>query len=110
MHTNQIESVDREKLVAIAKNAGVSFLALFGSVARGQATAESDVDLAVRFGRSIDLFDLARVKLAMERALGRPVDLIPVDNAYPFVREAMMREWIVLYETPPTVSATHEAT
>ena len=97
MHTNQIESVDREKLVAIAKNAGVSFLALFGSVARGQATAESDVDLA-------------RVKLAMERALGRPVDLIPVDNAYPFVREAMMREWIVLYETPPTVSATHEAT
>lgn len=105
MDTKQTVALNQEKLVEIAKAAGFSFLALFGSVARGEATAESDVDLAVRFGRTIDLFDLATAKLAMEQVIGRPVDLIPVDSAYPFVREAMMRDWIILYEPSPLTPA-----
>lgn len=39
-----------EKLIEIAKARGITYLALFGSVARSEATPESDVDLAVRFG------------------------------------------------------------
>ena len=100
MNTTPIDTGVREKLVEIAKATGMSFLALFGSVARGEATATSDVDLAVRFSRAIDLFELAGIKLAIEKVVGRPVDLVPVDSAYPFVRETMRREWIILYEMP----------
>ena len=48
-------------------------IALFGSMARGNATATSDVDLAVRFSHTIDLFELASIKLAIEKVVGRPV-------------------------------------
>lgn len=85
-----------EKLIEIAKTSGITYLALFGSVARNEATPESDVDLAVRFGQSISLLDLVGIRLAMEAVLGRPVDLIPLDSAYTFVRESMAKDLLVL--------------
>lgn len=100
MNMTSLDAGVREKLVEIAQGTGMSFLALFGSMARSEATATSDVDLAVRFSRAIDLFELAGIKLAIEKVVGRPVDLVPVDSAYPFVRETMRREWIILYEMP----------
>jgi len=54
--------------------------------------------LAVRFGQPISLFDLIGAQHAMEAALGRAVDLIPVDDAYPFVRQSMANDLIVIYE------------
>jgi len=91
--------IDTEKLIEIAKAQDIIWLALFGSMARGEATAQSDVDLAVRFGKPISLFDLVGAQLAMEAALGRSVDLIPIDDAYPFIRQSMANDLLVLYET-----------
>lgn len=54
---------------------GVKSLALFGSVARGEAGPESDVDLLVEFDRSISLFDLAGLQQHLEEILGERVDL-----------------------------------
>jgi uncharacterized protein len=93
-----IAQIDTEKLIEIAKARNITWLALFGSMARGDATWDSDVDLAVRFGRPISLFDLVGAQLAMEAALGHSVDLIPIDDAYPFIRQSMANDLIVLYE------------
>lgn len=90
--------IDTKKLIEIAKAQGIRWLALFGSMARGEATEESDVDLAVRFSKPINLFELVDAQLAMEAALGRPVDLIPIDDAYPFIRRSMLDDLLVLYE------------
>ena len=53
-----IVQIDTKKLIEIAKTQNITWLALFGSTARGEATGKSDVDLAVRFGKPISLFDL----------------------------------------------------
>lgn len=92
-----LSQIDTDNLIQIAKANGITWLALFGSFARGEATERSDVDLAVRFGKSIDLFDLVGAQQAMEAALGSPVDLIPVDDVYPFIRQSMLKDLIVLY-------------
>ena len=56
---------------------GVATLYVFGSVARGEATPDSDVDLAVEFRPEAEpsLFDLAHLTAELEDALGRKVDL-----------------------------------
>jgi predicted nucleotidyltransferase len=55
----------------------VTALWIFGSVARGDARPDSDVDLAVEFApdSSPSLFDIVRLKDDIEAALGRTVDL-----------------------------------
>lgn len=96
----QTQRLDTQALVHIAERHQMAFLALFGSYARGEATEGSDVDLYARFGRPVSLFDVLSVKHEMEDALGLAVDLI-VEEAvvpYPFVREGMDRDQVVLYE------------
>ncbi|MCZ7674141.1 MAG: nucleotidyltransferase family protein [Chloroflexi bacterium] len=93
----------RVQLVKIAEAHHISYLAIFGSFARGTAVSTSDIDIAVRFAQPIDLLEFVGIQLEMEELLGRPVDLIPVDDAYPFVRESMARDLTVLYEAPSHV-------
>lgn len=89
---------DTQKLVDTARSHGVTYLALFGSVARGEARADSDVDLAVRFGRRVSLFDLVELQLSFQKILDRSVDLIPVDDVYTFLHDKIKRDQIVLYD------------
>ncbi|HVW08943.1 MAG TPA: nucleotidyltransferase domain-containing protein [Bryobacteraceae bacterium] len=58
-------------------SAGILHLALHGSVARGQATATSDVDLIAEFDRTkgLSLFDLVGLQLRLSGILDAPADL-----------------------------------
>ena len=60
------------------KAAGVVRLSLFGSTARGEHHADSDIDLLAAFDatRRISLLDVAGIELRLSKLLGRPVDLI----------------------------------
>jgi len=89
---------DTEKLIDVARFHGVTYLALFGSVARGEDRADSDIDLAVRFGRRVSLFDLVDLQLSFQKILARTVDLIPLDDAYSFMAETFNRDQIVLFD------------
>jgi predicted nucleotidyltransferase len=71
---------------------GVKSLALFGSVARGDATAGSDVDLLVEFDVPVGLFGFLRVKQHLEEILGRRVDLVTRDALKPQLRAAILEE------------------
>ena len=57
---------------------GIAGCALFGSVARGDAGPDSDVDVAVRLDatKRVSLFDLAEINHRLERLLGTKVDLV----------------------------------
>jgi predicted nucleotidyltransferase len=59
--------------------AGIRRLSLFGSLARGDADASSDVDLAVELDPTagIGLFALTALEARLAQLLGQPVDLIP---------------------------------
>lgn len=73
---------------------GVEEIVLFGSIARGEATEESDVDLMVRFARPptykvfLDLAD------GLEAALGRPVDLVTATAVRTRLRSRIAKEGV----------------
>jgi len=66
-----IIAAHREKLQAM----GVKSLELFGSVARNEATPDSDIDFLVEFDKSVGLFEFSQVRLYLEDILGRTVDM-----------------------------------
>lgn len=82
---------------SLAKEYGVKSLALFGSVARDEATDDSDVDLLVEFDRPIGLFHLFRVQHRLESLLGvHRVDLLMPDAIHPALRDRILRERIAI--------------
>lgn len=81
------------------KNFGVKSLALFGSVARDEASTDSDVDLLVEFSQPVDLFEFVRLQQYLERMLGRPVDLGTPDCLKPQLREQVFKD--IVLAMPP---------
>jgi predicted nucleotidyltransferase len=71
---------------------GVRTLLLFGSYARGEQTAASDVDLLAEFSRPITLFGLGSLQAHMEGLLGRRVDVGALDGLRPQLRHKVMSE------------------
>ena len=71
---------------------GVRSLDLFGSVARGEASPDSDVDLLVEFDRTIGLFHFFRVQRRLEEILDARVDLVRRDAVKPQLRDRILAE------------------
>ena len=69
---------------------------VFGSVARGEDTEASDLDLLVEAGRRTSLLDLSRARNALEDALGVRVDLVTLDDLPARIREAALAEAVPL--------------
>ena len=74
---------------------GVCRLLVFGSVARGESHAASDVDLAVDFDRPIGLFAFAGVKRLVEEALQTKVDLVMLAGLRPAMRDSVLKEAVL---------------
>jgi uncharacterized protein len=69
--------IQRMRLVKKLANINrIESVAVFGSVARGEERADSDVDLLVRPNPEASLFDLAQFAEDMEELLGHPVDVV----------------------------------
>ena len=76
-------------------------LAVFGSVARGEAREDSDVDVMLTFGRPVGLLHLVRCKLAFEEILGRRVDVVTPRGLHGDLREDVLEDAVsVLGDLP----------
>ncbi|MDM8003538.1 MAG: nucleotidyltransferase family protein [Bacteroidota bacterium] len=51
-------------------------IGIFGSFARREETPESDIDILVKFKKTISLFDLVRIQRELKQILGREIDLV----------------------------------
>ncbi|MDD3925224.1 MAG: nucleotidyltransferase family protein [bacterium] len=71
---------------------GVKSLALFGSVARGEEDAESDIDMLVEFSRPVGFFTFLDVKEYLENLLGKEVDLVTYDALKRQLRQRILQE------------------
>jgi predicted nucleotidyltransferase len=71
---------------------GVKSLAVFGSVARGEATENSDLDVLVEFSRPVGLFEFIRLKKFLEDLTENQVDLVTKDALHPAMRESILSE------------------
>lgn len=94
MTGDEIRQALRVHQPILAERFGVRSLALFGSVARGEATAESDVDLLVEFDRPVGLFELFALQDELELILGHRVDVGTVQSLKPRVRERALEEMV----------------
>ena len=83
---------ERERMIAILRAHGVIHASMFGSFARGDQRADSDLDLLIEPKSGATLLDLARLELALEDLLGRHVDLITFAELRPAIREQALRE------------------
>ena len=66
------------QILEIAKKHGISKIYVFGSVARGDNTSQSDIDLLVEMQAGASLFGVAGFCYETELLLGLPVDVIPL--------------------------------
>lgn len=78
----------------LAAKFGVIGIAAFGSYARDEAGAESDLDLLVDFDRAPSLFDLTRLDRRLEEALGVKVDTVPRDSLNPRYAAFILNELV----------------
>lgn len=89
---------DREQLKEFCERNGVTFMAVFGSLARGDFAPDSDVDILVRFAGRRSLIDIVRLERELSGVLGRKVDLLTEASISPYLRETILRELKVIYE------------
>src|SRR6266545_3260459 len=73
---------------------GVSHAAVFGSVARGQAASDSDVDVLVELApdRPIGVFEYARLKLYINEILEGAGDVVNRRSLKPLLRDSILRD------------------
>ena len=85
------------QIEALAQQFGARRIRVFGSVARGEETPDSDVDILVDFPRGYDLFR-QRIPLTerLKDLLGRDVDLIPEHELNPYLSESILEEAVEL--------------
>jgi hypothetical protein len=69
---------------------------LFGSVVRGKATQKSDVDILIEFKGKKSLFDLVHLKMNLEDALGKKVDLLTYNSLHPLLKKKILDEQEVI--------------
>ena len=83
---------NRRQVLRIAETHGLTNVRVFGSVARGDEQAESDVDLLVDVAPGVGLFTLGRCQAELQALLGAPVDLVPAADLKAGVADEVLAE------------------
>lgn len=90
--------INRAAVERLCDRNDIAELRLFGSVARGEDTGESDIDLLAEFSRRKSLLDLVRIERAFSEEIGRKVDLLTPAAVSPHLRDRILEQSELLYE------------
>jgi predicted nucleotidyltransferase len=82
----------RKEILRIAAKHGARNLRIFGSVARGEARPDSDVDFLVDMEPGRTLFDLGALLMELRDFLGLKVDVVTEHGLKPRIREHVLKE------------------
>lgn len=72
-------------------------IGIFGSIARGEDSENSDVDILYQLQDTVGLFKLIRLKDELEQKLNKKVDLVSEKYAHPKLRPYIMRDLKIIY-------------
>jgi len=92
MTTTEIVQTKRDEILRIAEWHGARDVRVFGSVARGEATENSDIDLLVSAGEDTSPWFPAALVAELERLLGRKVDVVTEDGLYWLLRRRILQK------------------
>jgi predicted nucleotidyltransferase len=86
----------RQEILALAAHHGARSLQVFGSFARGEDHAASDVDFLVELGPDANLIDLGSLQMDLQDLLGRKVDVVEPEALHWSIREHVLQEAVPL--------------
>ena len=96
MDLRQTLNEKREKILRIAAVHGASNVRIFGSVARGEAGPQSDLDVLVDLDPGRSLFDLGAFLMDLQDLLGCKVDVVTEKGLHWYVRARVLEEAVPL--------------
>ena len=97
--SEKVYSLDEIRSIAapIAEQYGVAAMYLFGSYARGEATAASDLDFRIERGRIRSLFELSDLYNDLSEGFQKNLDLLTSQNIEPEFLAAIRPEEVLVY-------------
>lgn len=96
MDANQLLQSHRIAILQVAARHGAYNVRVFGSVARGEAKPDSDIDILVNLEAGRSLLDLARMMRELQSLLNCPVDVVTEAGLRPRIRPQVLREALPL--------------
>jgi uncharacterized protein len=85
-----------QQILALAEQYGVQNVRVFGSIARGEATPSSDIDILVQFPPDYKLLDQAGFLMALKELLGTDVDVSVEANLRESFRAHILKDAVLL--------------
>jgi hypothetical protein len=86
----------RDHVLEVAQRHGVTSIRVFGSVARGDEKADSDIDFLVTTGPQVSSWFPAGLILELEALLGRHIDIVTESGLNPHIRNQVLAEAVAL--------------
>ncbi|MDD2904395.1 MAG: nucleotidyltransferase family protein [Syntrophales bacterium] len=96
MKVNERLRQKREEVLKLAHQHGASRVRVFGSVAKGEETEASDLDLLVEMEPERSLLDMVAIKQDLEDLLGCRVHVVTEATVSPYLREKVLQEAVHL--------------
>ncbi len=94
--TMKIEEI-KEKIIPVLRKHQIKRAGIFGSVASGETTKKSDVDLLVELSNKISLLEFVGIEYELEDLLGTKVDLVEYQAIKPKLQKHIIAEEIRIY-------------
>ena len=92
MNIQEIIQNKREKILEIANQHGAYNVRIFGSVARGEANINSDIDFLVDLGENLSPWFPVRLIRELEQLLGRKVDIVTENGLKDRIKQRVLQE------------------
>ena len=96
MVTDRLLITKRDDILRLTAKYGASNVRVFGSVARGEAGPDSDVDILINLAPDRSLLDHAGLLLDLEKLLERKVDVVTEAGLHWFIRDQILKEAVPL--------------
>lgn len=88
----------KEKVIPLLKGYNAERISIFGSLARGEYSPGSDIDILVKFKEPISLMDHAGIEIELSDILGTRVDIVTEEGLHPYLEENVKEEEKVILQ------------
>lgn len=95
---DKVKKVISDERKVLEQKYNISRVGIYGSVARGEDSPESDIDLLVDFTNPIGLFELVGLETYLSGKLGKKVEIATRKYLDPYIKNDILRDEQVIYD------------